>query len=105
MIFATFGFAFLGPFFGEGSEVWTEFRGGVWGAPGCFKVHFWNFCCCFWVDFFWVDPGWVVVFTHPVSQFGDLCLDEKVPVLGLRRQLGQRAIVQKLVLALSYFKS
>ena len=77
-----------------------SFGVGCWVHQGVLRCIFGNFRCCFWVDFFWVDPGWVVVFTHPVSQLGDLCLDEKVPVLGLHRELYERAIVQKLVLVL-----
>ena len=52
---------------------------GVFGAfLGCTNVHF-----C----------------THPISQLRNFLLDEKVPVLGLHRGLGQQhAIVQKLYL-------
>ena len=36
-----------------------------------------------------------VLRTYPCSQLDDLCLDEKVPVLGLHRRRGERAFVCK----------
>ena len=89
------------PFFLEGGQKFGQSFGVGCGVhQGVLRCIFGTFHWCFWVD-----SGWVVLFTHPVSQLGDLCLDEKVPVLGLHRELYERAIVQKLVLALSYFKS
>ena len=47
------------------------------------------------MQFFCAILGWKrvqqVLRTHPCSQLDDLCLDEKVPVLGLHRRRGERA--------------